>query len=234
MYKAREVPNVSMKGVAIVASLCMLFVTGCASTGTTPSYYSGYLHDYSQLKPSPNYQGMLLWVDPDVDRRKYRRFIVDPVTVYFPPGLRGNEGGVDPEVINKLTNYLHKAIVQALEPNYPVVKDADHDVARIEVAITGVELQRKDLSAYQYLPVALVVTGVGEATGTRNRVAVAMMEGEFSDSLTGQRIGIVVQQAGEEVSVGTAQDVRGKHVFPVLDYWAKLLRKRIDSIHFVR
>jgi hypothetical protein len=234
MYKTKKVSDVSMRGIVFVAVLCMLFVIGCASSGKTPKNFSGYLHDYSQLKPDPDYKGVLVWMLPDKDLKKFRRFIVDPVTVYLPPEVRKGEGSVDPAVINKITDYLHKAFVQALEPEYPVVEDSGHDVARLQIAITGVELNRKDLKAYQYVPAALVVTGAAEATGMRNRVAVMMMEAEMANSLTGQRVAAIVQQAAEEVRVGTPKDLKERDVFPVLDYWAKQLRERIDNVHGVK
>ena len=99
------------------------------------------------------------------------------------------------------------------------------------MAITGVTVSRKDLKAYQYIPIALVVTGAGEVAGVRDRMAAVFMEGEVLDSVTGKRLAAVVQRSGDEVEAKEVTELTSEQIYPILDFYAKRLRGRVDKIH---
>jgi hypothetical protein len=111
------------------------------------------------------------------------------------------------------------------------VDKPDLDVVRVRAAITGVEVKRKNLKFYHYLPVSLAIIGVGEATGMRRRLAVVFNETEFTDSLTDRIVGATVWQNAGKTSVKTTAELKSMDVFPALDFWAKKLRERLDAIH---
>jgi hypothetical protein len=218
------------KGMFLTIVLVLLVAAGCA-TSRAPHYQSGFLHDYSKLKPDPEVPGLLSYEAPNAELKKYKRFMLDPITMHIAPEVNVKEGQLNPKTIQKVTEYFYEAIKKAVEPEYPIVDKPDFDVARVRVAITGVEVNRKDLKFYQYVPVALVITGVGEATGLRNRLAVVFTEAEVTESLTDRLLSAVVWQNAGETSVTTTAELRSTDVFPALDYWAKKFRERIDAIH---
>ena len=68
---------VSVSAVVLVAGL----VAACPATERVK--YSGFLKNYSQLKPDPKFDGALRWQDPKVNLASYNKFIVDPVLIHF-------------------------------------------------------------------------------------------------------------------------------------------------------
>lgn len=221
-------PKRSVKSVPALA-LIFLFLAmslGCTAKDTA---YSGFLRDYSQLQPDPmDKKGALYWQAQGASLKAYGKFMVDPVSLHFAPELSGETTKVDPSVANALTTHLHKSIVAELSRKYEIVEKSGPDVARIRPAITSIDVQRKDMKVYNFIPVGLVITGVGEVSGIRDSVAVLGMEGEITDSLTGKSIASVVQSHGMEVDVKKEEDYTERHAYPTLEYWAKKLNLRIS------
>jgi len=157
--------------------------------------------------------------------------MLDPITMHIAPEVKVKADQINPKTIQKITDYFYEAIKKAVEPEYPIVDKPDSDVVRVRAAITGVEVKRKDLKFYHYLPVSLVIIGVGEATGMRRSLVVVFNETEFTDSLTDRIVGAAVWQNAGQISVKTTAELKSMDVFPALDFWAKKLRERLDAIH---
>ncbi len=212
--------------IMCIALLAMLTTFSCVSKQIN---YSGFLGDYSMLGPDAMDDGVAYWQDPNISLKKYKKFMIDPVTLFFPPDTTNGTEAINPVTVNKIAVYLKDAVVASFGPEYTFVEEAGHDVARLRIALTSIEVNRKDLKVYNLVPAALVLTGVGEATGIRDSIAVINMEGEFLDSITGQRVAAVVQNRGNEVSVKKIEDLREKDVYSTLDFWAMKLKERITN-----
>jgi hypothetical protein len=187
-----------------------LALAGCAGgkAGQT-----GFLKDYSQLKPDPGVDGALRYVNPKVFT--YRQFIVDRVAVYFAPNAKGT--GIDPEKLTVLTKYFRDGLTKALAKNYKVVKRKGRGVARIRLAITDVEETDPLLNIHP----AMKLTGAG--------LGGASMEGELVDSMSGQRLGAIVEtRSGSRLSMGAGLNRLG-HAKQVIDYWIKRFVGNLDK-----
>lgn len=226
--------------IPAVMVLALILSAGCSSRKVSQS---GTLNDYTRLEKDPmGDKGAMFWQSPDVDFKKYTKFIVEPVTFYFSPKtleqmpdtLKNERGEFAAELMNKGAAYFEEQIKAALPPEFEVVEDAGPDVARLKPVITGIFADTKALKAYQYVPVALVLTGLSEATGNRDKVALASMEGQVFDSMTGNVIAEVLQQSGIDMDVKnlkTTEDVDKLDMLPNFDYWAEKLKKRLLSAH---
>lgn len=212
---------------AIILSL--LITAGCTSKKVSES---GFLYDYSNLQPDPmDKEEAMFWIDNQVSLKDYKKFIIDPISFHFAPEMQDQAKNVDANVLNDISDYFRKAIVKSLAPEFSVVDTPGHDVARLRIGLTTISVDRKDLKAYQYIPVALVITGVSEAAGARDKMAVLGMEGEAKDSISGKRFAAVVQKKGVEVKVKEEGDLTAADVYPTLDYWAEKMKKRMLSVN---
>ena len=196
------------------------------SCGGSKVQFSGYLHDYSKLKP---FENGFRWINSNTDFSKYTKIIVEPVTFYVGGSLSEQDVKTNPDNINKITDYFHTAIVREFSKNFEIVDKAGPDVMRAKVAITAVQVQAKDLEAYQYIPVMLVATGAAEVAGLRDKVAVISMEGEVLDSLTGRRLGAVVKSSSKETTIKDVDSLTAQDIKNILDHWATVAR-----INFVK
>lgn len=194
------------------------------SCGGSKVKFSGYLHDYSKLKP---YENGFRWISPDTDFSKYTKIILEPVTFFVGGSLSAQDVKNNPDNINKITDYFHTAIVREFSKDYEIVDKAGPDVMRFKVAITAVQVQAKDLEAYQYIPVMLVATGAAEVAGLRDKVAIISMEGEVLDSLTGKRIGAVVKSSSKETTIKDKNSLKAQDVKNILDHWAAVGRATV-------
>jgi hypothetical protein len=224
--KSNLMPGI--KAIIVLVVLSFLFASGC--TTSTGKNYSGFLKDYSKLQADPEFEGTMISLDSNETLKNYDQFIIDPVTFYLSPEVKAEAKDIDPELIYAATTYFRSAVISELKKTYNVVEKPGKGVVRLRIAITGVEINRKDLKLYNLIPVSLVITAVGEATGVRDSLAVMNMEGEALDSLTGRRIALVVQEKAHEVSAKNQVDLKAQEIFPLLDYWALKLKRKIDQI----
>lgn len=160
---------------SIVTVSLLLVLSGCSSNKNIR--YSGFLDDYSDLEPDPDFEGVMVAKADAETLKKYKKFIIEPVSFYLSQNTDLGPNDIDPEVVQKATSYLHDAVIKDLSPDYPVVNKPGVDVARLRFALTAVELNRKDMGVANYIPVGLVITGIGEATGMRDRTLIMSMEG---------------------------------------------------------
>ena len=219
----------SKYAVYIIALMFSITVSGCG--GGSKVQYSGFLEDYSKMRPIEGSDGVR-WVDTKTNLSKYKKLMIDPVTFYIGPTKDNKTVTPKAENINRITNYFRQALIRELSKDDQIVEDAGTDVARIRAAITTVEVNRKDLSAYQYIPIALVATGAAEVAGARNRIAVVNFEAEFLDSLTGRQVAAAAHSRSQEVTVKDAKSLTQKDVQKILDFWAN--QARVNMVKFTK
>jgi len=189
-------------------ALISLFVVGAlAGCGGGKVGQSGFLKNYAQLKPDPKVDGALRYVNPKKNLKQYDRFLINPIAVYFAPGAKG--AGIDPAKLKELTDYFRSELVKGLTKNYRVVSAPGKGVMRLRIAITDVEESEPLLNIHP----AMKLTGAG--------LGGASMEAEGIDSLTGERIGAIVEtRSGNRISVAAGLSRMG-HAKQVMRYWVE-------------
>ncbi|MGA9855137.1 MAG: DUF3313 domain-containing protein [Gammaproteobacteria bacterium] len=211
--------------LTIFATAVFIALTGCASKPT--EHYSGFLSDYSQLKPAKDAKGepIMAWVSPDMTSGKYHKVIIDPV-VFYPAAAPTKE--VDAATLNQIQAYYTNELRQKIGAQIPVVDQPGPDVLRLEVAITAVATENAPLKAYDYIPIAFVVHTGMSAAGKGAQDAEIGTEMEVLDSQSGTRLAAVVKSGrGTEVTEMKQGDEKGQemvtldNVKPLLDSWAE-------------
>ncbi len=197
-----------------------LLLVGCASQTTQPSQYSGFLADYSQLRPAMSASGapVLRWVSPDFRDADYRSVYVEqPV---FHPAPRPSDQ-VSQDTLDRIADYLRQAITREVSRRMPVVDTPDRDSLVLRSAITGVDVSAEGLHAYEVIPVALVLAAANTAAGTRDRDTVIYVEMEAVAARDSQPMVRVVRkghglQLENRDTRLTLDDLK-----PALDTWAQ-------------
>jgi len=198
----------------VVMVLAVMFAVGCA---TAPPH-SGFLKDYSKFKQDPEDESLLWWEKEGVDWKRYNKFMIDPVVVYFHPEAKNRQ--IEPDTLKELTDYFRNVTIEKIQDAYAVVDQAGPDVLRIRAAIT-------DLIPAN--PFVNVVTTV--SVGVPVDMGGASMEAMFLDSTSNELLGAVVDKK-LGVPVNPADIVGGftrwGHAKASLDAWAELLRESLD------
>ena len=198
-----------------------LVIAGCASSKvTTEANYSGFLEDYSQLEEIEVKTGGvgLIWLDPDLSTMGYTKAILEPVVIYPKPQRDSDEAKA---FIKDVTNYMDAAIQGAVGDSVIVTDNPGSDTVRVRFALTGVEISTENLSAYEYVPVALIWAGAKTAAGARAQVVEVFFESEMLDSISGEVLGRSVRKGFGESLENKSETLTKEKMYPQLDLWAE-------------
>lgn len=221
-----------LKSIAIGIVAAMI-VTGCASTGPSSGseeQFSGFLGDYSKLEPIRGEGGEELrrWITSKNIKGKYPRLLVDPVVFHPEPQATGQ---ISLETLYGLRRYTDEALRRELSKSYLLVDRVGPGVARVRLAMTGVATEAEGLAAYEYLPFTAIAAGISTAAGTRDRVAFVLVEGEVTDSLSGEKLGMAVRKIpGDKLLAGEKEQLTVEMMRIVLDEKARNARLIFDRV----
>jgi hypothetical protein len=189
-----------------------ILAAGCAA-----QKQSGFLNDYSILKPSKVISGALSYSKPDSDLAKYTQFIIDPVGVNFADAKKN--GTYDPALLAQLTDYFRTQLINGLSKNYQVVDQPGPNVLRIQIAITGLKKAEPALNIHP----ATKLSGLG--------LGGASVEAQAVDSQSGEvQMAFMQTRDGDRLALLEGFQEWG-HARQAMDFWASQLVKRLDTLH---
>lgn len=204
----------SMPCVIALAVMSSGLITGCQAH---KAEYSGFLGDYSKLRPSPEVEDALYYQDPGKSLKDYDKFIIDPVLLHFAPNAKGT--ALDPAKLKEMTDFVRDEAVMALSKRYEVVDAPGPGVLRLRAAVTDI---KKSIPAMNIHP-ATKLSGVG--------LGGASMEVEAIDSQSGLRVFAVVDtRQGNQLALTAGLSELG-HAKQVIKHWIERFVARVDKAH---
>ena len=205
----------------IALAITSLFIVACSSSKlTTETEYSGFLDDYSQLQEFKMKNGGigLVWMHPELAERGYTKAILEPIVIYPQPRRSSDEAR---ELQRKTLDYIDASIQEAASKNMIITSTPGPDTVRARFAIAGVDIDAKDLEAYEYVPVALLFVGAQTASGNRAQAVEVFFEAELTDSMTGEVMGRSVRKGFAEELENESEVLTFEKLIPQLDLWAQ-------------
>lgn len=214
--------------ILLIALISLCLTIGISYAGLKVKEYSGFLSDYSQLKPGPKGGVAQLYMKEGVNFEQYNKIMLDQVVFYFKQDAENQ--AIDPDEMKELADKYNRAVIDALGDAYPLVSEPAPDVMRVRVAITDLQLPIRALNAVSsVVPAGIAISLVKKGlTGKSTGVGEISMEFELLDSQTNGRLAAGVdRRAGGKVDsmtkFGTAEDA--------FKFWAQRLRTRLDEFH---
>jgi hypothetical protein len=214
-----------MRRSGLLAAMLVLAVACVARRAQPPADVSGFLDDYSLLRPGRQGEVALVYRNPDARWTSYDKVLLEPVTLWR--SGRKSLDAVPEESLLRLIDGLEGAVRRRLGQGFTVVDQPGPGVMRIRLAIT--EARASD-------PILDVMRGrgrdgVGAGTGpldpeTRRFIEAAHIEGEIRDAATNQLLAAGVDRRRREgaLPIETWADVaRG------LDFWAERVCGRLEA-----
>lgn len=186
---------------------------------------SGFLGDYSNLKPDPDLEGDTLgYVNEEAyaGLDDYIAMVVDPVQIYMATDV--DESLIPTDGIEVVKSYFRYALIDAVSDAFPLMEEPGPLTLRLRSALTGVDVGGE-------------VTGVDDSLEPLKRaveVGEIVVEMELVDSVTGKRIAAMVDKAlvGEEARIGAKRFSRSEQFDEaqmLLDDWAERVREFLDA-----
>lgn len=209
--------NTLIGASALVASLLL---AACSSSVTQPEQYSGFLSDYSKLKPATSASGapVLRWVASGVGLEQYSSVLVEPVQFYPRPQPSDQ---VSQKTLNQVSSYLQQAMQRELSSRFTVVRQPGPRTLVLRSAITSVDVSAEGLKPYEVIPIALVLAAANTAAGTRDENTTIYVEMQALDAQTHQVVAEVVRKGTGLQLENDSTQLTLKDIQPVLDQWAK-------------
>jgi len=180
--------------VAALLAVSALLLSGCTSHVADKQHYSGFLADYSQLKPSESASGepTLRWISPDYKSSQYQDVLYTPVVFY--PAARPT-ARVSQQTLDQIRSYTDIQLKGAIATRLPLVNQASPHTLKVRAAITAVSAENEGVQFYEVVPIAAVVASTMVASGHRTQNSELFLEIEASDAVTGKPLIRVVRKA---------------------------------------
>lgn len=209
--------------------VAILGLAACASSQVDPSQYSGFLKDYSLLKPaeSPSGAPVMRWIDPDLKPEKYTRVYIEPSQFYPKPQPTQV---ISAQTLQSITRYFDSALKRELGKNMTLAQGPGPNTLIMRPALTAVSTSTEGLKPYEVIPIALVAAAVNTAAGGRDQSVEIATEAAFLDAETNKVLAQVVRKGSGTALENEKTQLTLDDVKPVLDGWANDLRLSYEKL----
>jgi hypothetical protein len=211
----------------------ILALGGCASSQVDPSHYSGFLKDYSQLKPTESATGapVMRWIDPDIKISKYTKVYIEPSQFYPQPQATAV---ISAQTLQSITRYYDAALKRELGKDMPLAQAPGPHTIIVRPAITAVSTSTEGLKPYEVIPIALVAAAVNTAAGGRDQNVEVATEAAFLDGADKKVLAQVVRKGSGKPLENDKTQLTLDDVKPVLDGWAADMRLSYEKLKHVK
>jgi len=221
--------NNSLYARMTVITLAAMAVAAAGCTTTTQArsvQKSGFLPDYSIMKPGKEGQALLVYRNPDANIAKYNKILLDPVTVIR---NKNSSSDVPTEELQKLGTDFYNTIKARLQADYEMVSTPGPGVMRIRVALTEADPSHPGMDLITtVVPIGLALSfGKEAATGTGTFVGQASAEVEVTDSEDGTLLMEAADRRAGGKSLGKGSVNSWTDVHNIFDYWAQRMKERL-------
>jgi len=207
-----------------VLAVCAM-LTGAAWAGSGAGH-SGFLEDYPAFEPDKDRKGAMTYLKPGSDLKPYTKILIDPIEIWVAPDSKYK--GIEPDEMKALADAFRQALVDALEPDYPVVSKPGPGVLGIRMAITNVHLTKRKRGLLGYTPVGLVVTTGMAMAGKNINLHSATIEVEVLDAQSNERLGALIDRQ-PDVEAKAKEKISWEGVESSLKFYATRFRARLDA-----
>jgi hypothetical protein len=214
------------KGLAALALAAL--AAACATTRQTRSVEpSGFLGDYSQLRPGEGEEALLVYVRPGLDLSGYEAVLIDPVTLWQTESTTK----LSSEEAQQLTDSLYTKLRESLSRDWRIAEEPGPGVLRVRAALTEAKGARVAGQAVtSVIPqLRLLSTVAGLSTDAQVFVGKAAAEAEITDALTGERLLAAVDERAGTKALGGGFGT-WSHVDEAFEYWAERMRTRLAEL----
>ena len=218
----------------ILAGGLLLGLTACSTTHQVRGSMedSGFLKDYSLMKPGTGDEAKMVYFKPDVNWAKYTKVYIKPVELWHSEDPKSKLGKLDQEDQQLLINYFHTALSNALSKDYTIVDQAGPDTLVLHGALT----EAKKCRPVSNLISSVVPMGMGVSLlkrvifGTGLGVGECQVEAEFTDGGTGEIVAEAMDRRAGTKALRTKFDGTFGDVKLCMDYWSTRCAFKLEQL----
>jgi hypothetical protein len=214
-----------ISAAAIIAGSALL--SACASTEPPKLQATGGPPMHEQ---DIGGRSTLVYLAPNTDFKKYKKFIVDPVDIYR--GADAQFADASEQDKEQLAQFMHSAFAGSLAARYPVVSAPGPDVVRIHLTLAGLENTVAGVGTVSHLlPAGLVLNLANSATGNPGSFSASVtIAGKITDSQSDKLIVSFIQKRFPDAMDITNTVTSLDSQKAAISETAETFRKRVDKI----
>ena len=224
----RQTNRTAWIGRVMVMLMLIGTMAGCAVTQkqSVEHVASGFLGDTSLLTPGDKEQASLRYVNPNAQWTKYNKVLLEPVTFWGDDKTK-----ISAKDQQMLTNFLQEQLYQQLSQKYQMVNEPGEGVMRLQVALVDAESATPVLrTVSMVIPQARLLSSLKYlATGTYPFIGGAQAEAKMTDSVTGELLGMWVDNRVGGGSIKTAAQWEWGDAENAMKEWATMAATKLSS-----
>ena len=151
--------------------------------------------------------------------------------MYYPEPQASADVSMD--TLTQIRKELDQSLRQKLGAKIKLVDSAGPGVAQVRIAITAVGVETRTLKAYQFVPIALALTGAkAVAQGGLPRDATIAVESHVTDSVSGELLYAGVRGGTGERVLDASQGRGGVQLAslqPMIDAWTTAVADAVQQ-----
>jgi len=215
-----------LTSIIFLASFTVLATSTVWPADSVPE--SDFIEGELNLTPVADKAGAYRYLKPELDLKKYGRIFIEPVEIWLHPDSKYK--GIQPDTLKAMADSFAQILVDELEPEYTIVGNVGADTLIVRLAITGLKTKKKKRSLLGYLPVALVAGALSSNALKRVSLVDAGIEAEVLDSITGERLAVLVDTAIKlPASASKEGKLAWKDIEMSLRFYAKRFKAQLDE-----
>lgn len=207
--------RVSAGSLVAVFPLWVLLWGVMVSGSAAAEEYSGFIKDMPELEEQKGDDGVIArYVSPRLSSGEYTKVLLEPVQIFPEPEPSDK---VDAATLKQAEQYLDESMRREVGKRVMLTDTPGPGVVRVRLALTGAKAEAAELKPYQYVPVALLLNVAADAAGVKKKDAKLYGEAELLDSVSGERLGVVVRESRGQQMKQAGDTVTLDSVKPLID-----------------
>lgn len=207
----------------LFSCFALVILTGCVQKRVVEP--NSLIKDASLLKPSPLDENSMYYIKKDINFHAYNSIRVPHIEVLT---NEENEKVLNQKLLNVTSIYFTNKLDNAL--NKVLKKNIGNQKLLLQVSIVSLDVSYDDLAFYQYLPYGLAFTALKRGTGIEERKLRVHLALKLLDNRTKETLAMVVNKNIDN-EVESIEELKFKHIKPVLDEWVTLYTTRLKELN---
>jgi hypothetical protein len=214
----------------LLAACAVAGLTGCQTTRhVNVEEQSGFLGDYTLLEKGEKGIANYIYINTNANWSKYTKIWIKPLELWQAEDPESPIGKLSDEAKQNLLDTFYASFYEALTNNFEIVTNGGPDVLIVHAAMTDGRKSKPVINFVTsvYLPLKVVSFGKRLITGTDIGVGKVVVEAEFLDGQTNERVAAAVDARAGTKALRTKFNNSWNDVKLSFDWWAQRFDKRL-------
>ena len=211
---------------SLITVLVFSLLLPLSALAAKPVTHSGFIEGRVKLDKCPKRHGSYCYIKPGINLANYSKIAFTPIE--FRLHMHSPYSGVQPDDFKLVSDMFHRTLMGQLEPDYPVVHSTDARTLAVRIALIDIKLKKRSRTLMGWTPIGLVAGTAQDRVSKKLKLQDAVLEAEFLDGATGERLAVLVDQNLYEDGSNTESWDAMQLVFK---YYAQRIKLRLDEAH---